>query len=625
MKFLEYILNGFSRVLSVDAEFLSDSTGTIPRRILCLVFKDLKSPTQEVFRYWVDGQEHVPPFFDYENVLLISFNATAEHGVFQRLLHGKPKYMWDCMVENKCLYLPFLAKNKTGLIDTCGRYNIETISKDQKERELDRILRRNEYKDLPFEYSEEEQNKILDYCQSDVEENAKLFVAQCQDIENKNKLKTEEDFKRTLFEITFRGYSQANFSQIERNGFTIDTNLVNRFNENWIHVKNTIIERHNKELDVFEGTTLKKTKFDSLVLRCKLASRWPRLKSGNFTTNDDVVKRFEEDHPLIKKFRQLNKLINTTKLGFYQPSEDGRVRASLNGFGSITSRCQPSNSKYPLGASKWARNFIKPTWGYELYYLDYSAQEPAIAGYLSQDPELLAAYQTPDIYITTAQKIGMIKDPNATKESHKVERGIVKDLFLAQNYGMGVKQLSKRLGCSLLKGRSYLSKFHNLFKVYNKKRDAWIDGSAITGHLRSPLGWQRWILGNKKWKDGKRVSIKNQLKNFIIQTTGADILRKAIQKLHDNNIRVMATLHDAVLIEIPKGEIGLKDHAKSLMELASKEIVGGVIRVDEERITSNWKQEKKHQDLFEEIFKEIEIYEKSKPTNDQTAQVLHIQ
>jgi len=620
MEFLKFIKNGFGRVLSVDAEFLSDSSGTIPRRILCLVFKDIFN--DDVYRYWVDGQNNIPHFFDYENTLFVSFNAVAEHGVFQHLLHGKPKYMWDCFVENKCLYLPFLSKNKTGLIDTCARYNIETISKAQKDHELDRILRRNEFKDLPFEYAKEEQKLIMDYCQSDVEETAKLFISQCVDIQNKNQLKTEDDFKRTLFEITFRGYSQANFAQIERNGFTVDTGLVNEFNNYWPLVKNTVIERHNKELDVFEGITLRKSKFDKLVLRCGLGSRWPRLRSGNFTTNDDVVKRFEEDHPLIKKFRQLNKLLNTTKLSFYSPSEDGRVRAKLNGFGSITSRCQPSNAKFPLGASKWTRNFIKPSWGSELWYLDYIAQEPAIAGYLSQDPELLSAYRTPDIYITAAQKIGMITDPNATKETYKVERGIVKDLFLAQNYGMGDKQLSKRLGCSLLKARGYLNKFHRLFKVYNKKRDAWIDGSAITGHLRSPLGWQRWILGNKKWKDGKRVSIKNQLKNFIIQTTGADILRKAIQKLHDNNIKIMATLHDAVLIEIPRGETSIKNHAKSLMELASKEIVGGTIRVDEEPILTNWKQEKKHQDLFDEIFSEIKNYKKSQPTNNSAEELL---
>ena len=51
------------------------------------------------------------------------------------------------------------SKNKIGLIDTCGRYNIDTISKEQKDWELDRILRRNEFKNLPFEYSLESSRK----------------------------------------------------------------------------------------------------------------------------------------------------------------------------------------------------------------------------------------------------------------------------------------------------------------------------------------------------------------------------------------------------------------------------------------------------------------------------------
>ena len=113
------------------------------------------------------------------------------------------------------------------------------------------------------------------------------------------------------------------------------------------------------------------------------------LKSGDFTSKDEVVKRFEEDAPLIKEFRQLNKLNNLTRLGFFTPSEDGKLRCSLNGFGSITSRSQPSSSKNPLGAGKWARNFIKPGWGHELFYLDYKAQEPAIQGYLSGDEKLI--------------------------------------------------------------------------------------------------------------------------------------------------------------------------------------------------------------------------------------------
>ena len=59
-----------------------------------------------------------------------------------------------------------------------------------------------------------------------------------------------------------------------------------------------------------DDLTFSNQKFKAFVIDCGLARRWPLLKSGFFTTNDKVVKRFEEDHPQVKEFRQLNKLIN---------------------------------------------------------------------------------------------------------------------------------------------------------------------------------------------------------------------------------------------------------------------------------------------------------------------------
>ena len=49
-------------------------------------------------------------------------------------------------------------------------------------------------------------------------------------------------------------------------------------------------------------------------------------------------------------------------------------------FGTITGRASPSSAKYPFSASKWARNFIKPSFGNWLVYLDYKSQEPGSHG-----------------------------------------------------------------------------------------------------------------------------------------------------------------------------------------------------------------------------------------------------
>ena len=115
-----------------------------------------------------------------------------------------------------------------------------------------------------------------------------------------------------------------------------------------------------------------------------------------------------------------------------------------------------------------------------------------------------------------------------------------------------------------------------------------------------------------KWKDGKRVSIKNQLKNFPIQATGSDVLRQATINLLDEHFKVVGLVHDAIIISCPIPETGrLVERAKEIMIHASEKVVGGPIRVEAESIEGNWKQDSKHQEVFDEIYSEINKYKNS--------------
>ena len=40
-------------------------------------------------------------------------------------------------------------------------------------------------------------------------------------------------------------------SLVERNGIPVDVNLINKFNETWPKVKNILIEKFNKDINVF--------------------------------------------------------------------------------------------------------------------------------------------------------------------------------------------------------------------------------------------------------------------------------------------------------------------------------------------------------------------------------------
>ena len=613
MKFLNYIKNQYERILAVDTEFHFDSTKTIPEKVVCFCYTDVI--TGEPFRYWEYEKSSYQPHFDYEKVLLVSYNATAEFGSYLKQYHGRPLNMWDSMVETARLYKPMRSgKGALTLLTTAEKYGIEDkLTVVEKEENLDLILRRNKFSDRPFKYTLEEQEQILKYCLSDTEVLRQVFIKQVQDIENKSNLKTDEDFEKELWQILHRGYAQGCVSLMERNGIPADVKLIHKFNDVWPLVKDDLIREINKDLDVFtDDLKFNHKKFNELIIRNDLADRWPRMKSGNFTTNKEVLKD-HLDNEDIAKLNEIRTLQNMTKLSSYDPGLDGRVRASANMFGTVTGRASPSSAKHPFSASKWARNFIKPHLGSWLVYIDYSSQEPGVMGYLSKDENLISAYQSGDIYIYIGKLFGMIPD-TATPETHPEERNIFKVLYLANSYGQGPRAVAKSLKCSVSHAKFLQKKYREIFNKYFTWNDGFIEHGMCRGYMSTVYGWQRHIKDLFQIKNGKKVDIRRSLMNWPIQSHGAEILRKALIDLTDSNFKVCATVHDAVLLEIPVPEFYERlEEAKKIMINASIDVVGGPIRVDHEIIKGNYIQLKngepnKDQKLFDKIMKYITSY-----------------
>ena len=55
-----------------------------------------------------------------------------------------------------------------------------------------------------------------------------------------------------------------------------------------------------------------------------------------------------------------------------------------------------------FGPATWYRALIKPGPGHALAYIDYEQQEFAMAAHLSQDPKMIAAYASGDVYLAFA-------------------------------------------------------------------------------------------------------------------------------------------------------------------------------------------------------------------------------
>ena len=153
------------------------------------------------------------------------------------------------------------------------------------------------------------------------------------------------DFETLLWEAQHRGQSMACLQKIQDNGIPIDTPLINDFNTYWDKVKEAVIKRFNKKLNLWdESCKFSNDKFEVLIRSLNLFDEWPRTPTGKLKTNSETLELFK-DYPKIKLLKRVNNLLNSTKLAEYIVSEDGRLRpfGGYNMFGTHTGRTTPSS------------------------------------------------------------------------------------------------------------------------------------------------------------------------------------------------------------------------------------------------------------------------------------------
>ena len=415
--------------------------------------------------------------------------------------------------------------------------------------------------------------------------------------------------KPLLEQAIARGQAMACFAKCQKNGIPVNNKAIAEFNAFWPDVKHHVIQRLNKKVNVYdENSKFSHEKFNALITKLDLIKEWPRTPKGRLKINKSTLELYSDAFPEIYDFKQLSGLLDSAKLAAYQISEDGRYRPD-NGFkpfGTHTGRCSPS-SKWIFGTSKWGRNFMKPSFGNVLVYLDYKSEEPFVAAMLSGDKKLLASYLTKDIYLGTAKLAGIIPE-NAVREDHEEIREAFKVIVLATNYGMGMSSISKslkRFGFNASEAAGLMRKYKELYHVYFEWLEVRTNHAQMHGYISTSMGWDRHFAENS-------FINPRSLMNWSIQSESAEILRNALIRLTDAHIKVCATVHDAFLIEcpIPESEDQIRVAIKCMVD-AARCIVGGDedILVDTEKYFYTF--DKKGQDknnIYKTIFEEIEKY-----------------
>ena len=269
---------------------------------------------------------------------------------------------------------------------------------------------------------------------------------------------------------------------------------------------------------------------------------WPRTEKGNLELKDGTFKEMVVSYPQLQELKDLRYILGQLRLSEIPVGSDGKNRCLLSPFASKTGRNQPSISKFIFGPAVWLRSLIKPEKGKALAYIDYSQQEFCIAAALSKDPEMKAAYESGDPYLVFAKQAGRQVSLNATKSTHKAERDLFKACVLGVQYGMGPDSLALRIGESTPYAKELLRHHKRVYQKYWAWCNHVLDATLLFRRITTCFGWQMHIFGGEK-KEGRTI------KNFPCQATGAEILRVASILLVENNIKLIAPIHDAILIE----------------------------------------------------------------------------
>lgn len=269
----------------------------------------------------------------------------------------------------------------------------------------------------------------------------------------------------------------------------------------------------------------------------------------------EVVERLIRYKRVVKwRSTYLDTFLNTADIhGYVHPSIN--TMAARTGRSSIS---DPALQTLPSGDPVIRRCLLPRHKGMDWYSLDYSNQEPRLLAYYGQSPALLA-------YFNDGDGTGSIHDFVAeamfglgyTKE----QRSLAKVFGLSRAYGAGAEKMAVASGLPIQQVEKLLHEYDVLVGLKHLN-----DSIASVAQNRAPNPYIVTLGGRRSYSDEDKGYT---LTNFLMQGSGADILKDAVIRLDLAGLAdyINVPVHDELTFSFPKEEgQGMAQEARLLME-----------------------------------------------------------
>lgn len=565
----ESLWSRFRQIWVCDTEFLAPP-GECPRPV-CLVAREFRSG--RVVRLWADDMASMraAPFDVGENSLFVAYFASAELGVFLANGWPLPKRVLDLYGEFRVHTNGKPTPAGKGLIGAMSYFGLTSMGTEDKDSNRSLILRGGPW-------SAEERNRILDYCEADVDGTAELLTRMIPVIS-------------LARGVGLRGRYAKALAHMERTGIPIDVPTLDRIKANWVKLQHKMIDDVAATVPVYVDRRFHERSFSHWLAQNGIP--WPCHESGRLVLDRETFREMARLHPGVALLHELREGLSQLRLGEVPVGADGRNRVLLSPFGSITGRNQPSNARFIFGAATWLRSLIVPPPGRFVAYVDWTSQEIGIAAKLADDANLLAAYDD-DPYLWFAKRVGAVP-ADATKESHKAQRDLYKATMLGVGYGMGERSLAMRIGQSEARARMLLLQHRETFPALWSWMNGAVNHALLTGRIVAKFGWTYHVGTDPN---------PRSLQNWPVQSNAAEMMRLAACMLTEAGIDVCCPVHDAFLIEGPADQAEeIVDRTQEIMAEASAITLDGFrLRSDAKIVMPG---ERYHDDRGREFFERM--------------------
>lgn len=399
-----------------------------------------------------------------------------------------------------------------------------------------------------------------------------LYPKLCDDLRQTGLLTLYNDIEMPLVFV---------LADMEYEGVSIDRQELKKIAEElklqMAEMEKEIYELAGQAFNISSPKQLGEILFDKL----KIDSSHKKTKSGQYSTSEQVLAKLEDEHPVVHKildYRGLKKLLSTyaeALPAFIDPATR-KIHTHFNQAEAATGRLSslnPNLQNIPIRTEegrKIRKAFVAGDEDYIFFSADYSQVELRLMAHLSQDTELIQAFNHGiDVHTATASKIYHVSIDEVTAEMRRRAKtanfGII--------YGISAWGLAERLHISRKEGKELIDGYFELYPGVKRYMEEAVEKARKQEYVETIMGRRRYLRDINSRNAVVRGMAERNAINAPIQGSAADIIKMAMicihKRMQEENLKskMILQVHDELNFKCHKSEqYLLKDLVTDCME-----------------------------------------------------------